>query len=88
MSKVYELIFNMQEKKLRDGTTAIILTDSEGYLCGIYATVKDAERAIPAIKNNISRGSVPRKMLRHVPSYATVLPEHFRKQTRQVSIKK
>ncbi len=63
MAAVRELIFNITEKTLRDGSVATILTDGDGYLCGIYATVADAEKALPAIKRNILQGYVPKSSL-------------------------
>jgi hypothetical protein len=76
---VQELIFSVSEKTLKDGSTAVVLTDSEGYLCGIYATVADAEKAIPAIKRNITQGYVPKSCL---------VKQRNRTNTRQVSNRK
>lgn len=58
-----ELTFTIEERDYK-GTLqdkAKVLVDSEGFVCGIFSTVEEAEKAIPAIRYNISRGFVSPK---------------------------
>lgn len=54
------LTFTMEERGKPDakGSRAIVLIDSEGFICGIYASKRLAEAAIPKIKRNVSKGRV------------------------------
>lgn len=78
MSMVKELLFKVTEKDLKDGSKTFIVTDSEGYMCGFYATLQDAEKAMPAIRRNILKGSVS----------SLLLEEQNRKKFKQLYRKK
>lgn len=67
-----ELLFVVKE--LNKGAVVI---DSEGYTCGVYETLAQAEKAIPSIKRNLEKGSVSPKLLKQE-----------RQQNRQPSRKK
>jgi hypothetical protein len=53
----YDIFFKIEERGPADenGHRAKVLIDSEGYLCGIYATYKHAKEAIPRIRRNLIR---------------------------------
>lgn len=78
-TKTSDILFKIQEKSLKNGDKAFILIDSEGYMCGVYATEQDAEKAIPAIKRNITQGYVPKSVL---------FKKSNRQQNKQMSNKK
>lgn len=84
MSMVKQTIFKVSEKALKDGSKAFILTDNEGYICGVYATVADAEKAIPAIERNLSNGYVNRRLIEEMAAKAA----KERKKIKQVSNRK
>lgn len=46
----YDIQFQIQEKG-----SAKLLVDNEGYICGVYATYRDAKEAMPKIKRNLIR---------------------------------
>lgn len=72
----------LKEKSLKDGSTVVIMTDNYGYVCGIYATMKDAKKALPSIEYNLNKGYVNRRMIETLVSRA----ESSRKRSRHMSV--
>ncbi len=58
-----KLTFTVQQKTIPNNGVAYMVVDSEGYMCGFYASEKDAKRAIPKIANNLKHGNC--KPLKH-----------------------
>jgi hypothetical protein len=46
----YNVFFKIEERG-----SAKVLVDNDGYLCGIYATYKQAKEAMPKIRRNLIR---------------------------------
>lgn len=72
-------MFTVTKKTLKNGDTAHILTDSQGYLCGIFATEEMALNASSRVAKNIEIGKIPKSALNKNP---------HRQQSSQVSNKK
>lgn len=51
----YRVFFDIIEKKMKNGSTAKLLVDNYGCICGIYSTYKQAKIAMPKIRRNIIR---------------------------------
>jgi hypothetical protein len=79
--------YSIVEKRLQDGSSAFMLVDSEGAMCGVFSTKELAYQAIPAVNSNLMRGKMSAGLLKKVPSYATVFPPDS-KHTRQSYRKK
>jgi hypothetical protein len=73
MSKI-QLTYTIEQR----GTGQVII-DSLGYVCGIHATVADAQKALPHVKANLNRGFV------HAWTLKKPFQQQNRKQNGQVS---
>lgn len=60
MQQSYELLYRIEERGKADknGQKAHVVVDSEGYICGVYSTANEAEKAIPAIRRNVEKGFI------------------------------
>lgn len=57
----------IETKPDKDGsTTATLLIDDKGYICGVYADEATAEAAMPNVRSNVLRGRLIGKPLRPV----------------------
>jgi hypothetical protein len=53
-----DLTFTIIEREVKGDDSAKLLIDSEGYLCGIFSSYDEAEKAKTKILHNINRGKV------------------------------
>lgn len=72
-------MLKVNSKTLKNGDTAFFLTDSKGYLCGIFATEEQAIKAINRVQKNIEVGRIPKAHMNKNP---------YRQQNSQSSNKK
>lgn len=65
----FDVFFDIEERKLKNGSTVKLLVDNYGYICGAYRSYKEAKKAMKPIRRNIVREYKRRKRLgRFIPS--------------------
>ena len=58
-----QLTFRLEERGKPDqfGKVAVMLIDSEGFVCGVFSSEEEAKKATPSILHNIQQGKVNMK---------------------------
>jgi hypothetical protein len=59
----------VQPKTLKDGSSAYLLIDSKGLICGVFDSQINADKALPTVAYNLYRGKVPARLHKTRPSH-------------------